>query len=159
MLQHPSRAYSITKTLHPQLVGVSKKPARTGSGPNPANPHPPSVRHRRPSAVGSRHHLFSFAFADSVVLFLAVTGVVRAAAVAQCIPLRRRQRQRHRLQLFIATFSSTISPSLCHHSHHYQPQSSAMSDNVEINSSSAPDLSRNVEDKLIMRLRKFQCQP
>ncbi|KAK9180368.1 hypothetical protein WN943_029577 [Citrus x changshan-huyou] len=39
-------------------------------------------------------------------------------------------------------------PLLCNHSHHYQPQqSSAMSDNVEINSSSAPVLSHNVEDK------------
>ncbi|KAH9761464.1 reverse transcriptase Ty1/copia-type domain-containing protein [Citrus sinensis] len=77
---------------------------------------------------------------------MAVTGVVRVAAAAQYSPLRRRQR--HRLQLSIATLSSTISPSLCHHSHHYQlQQSSAMSDNVKINSSSAPDLSCNVEDK------------
>ncbi|KAK9199692.1 hypothetical protein WN944_014884 [Citrus x changshan-huyou] len=52
-----------------------------------------------------------------------------------------------------ATVSNSLSPlsqppSLYHHSHHYQPhQSSAMSDNVEINSSSAAVLSRNVEDK------------
>ncbi|KAH9782451.1 BED-type domain-containing protein [Citrus sinensis] len=88
-------------------------------------------------------------------LVAAVAGVVRAAAAAQCSPLWRRQRQRRHLQLSIATLSSTISPSLYHHSHHYQPQSSAMSDNVEINSSSAPDLSRNVEDKTDNEVEKI----
>ncbi|KAK9190756.1 hypothetical protein WN943_019366 [Citrus x changshan-huyou] len=95
------------------------------------------------------HYLYCLLSYKRMAHVAAVTGVVRAAAAAQCIPLRRRQRQCHRLQLSIATLSSTISPSLCHHSHHYQPQQSiAMSDNVEINSSSAPDLSRNVEDKI-----------
>ncbi|KAK9226300.1 hypothetical protein WN943_011347 [Citrus x changshan-huyou] len=78
------------------------------------------IRHLRPSALGIiSSHLHLLTRFCSVA---AVTGVVRAAAAAQCSPLWRRQRQRHRLQLSIATLSSTISPSLCHDSHHYQLQ-------------------------------------
>ncbi|KAH9761531.1 BED-type domain-containing protein [Citrus sinensis] len=117
-------------------------------------PSPSASTHRQSVTVAPRHSSVGIISSRLHLLtrfcsVAAVTGVVRAAAAAQCIPLRRRQRQCHRLQLSIATLSSTISPSLCHHSHHYQPQQSiAMSDNVEINSSSAPDLSRNVEDKI-----------
>ncbi|KAH9705537.1 BED-type domain-containing protein [Citrus sinensis] len=116
-------------------------------------PSPSASTHRQSVTVAPRHSSVGIISSRLHLLtrfcsVAAVTGVVRAAAAAQCIPLRRRQRQCHRLQLSIATLSSTISPSLCHHSHHYQPQSIAMSDNVEINSSSAPDLSRNVEDKI-----------
>ena len=88
-------------------------------------PSPSASTHRQSVTLGSRQSASSLLVWHLQTRFCsvaAVTRVVRAAAAAQCSPLRRCQRQRHCLQLSIATLSSTISPSLCHHSHHYQPQ-------------------------------------
>ncbi|KAK9175276.1 hypothetical protein WN944_027282 [Citrus x changshan-huyou] len=85
---------------------------------------PPTV------TVAHWHHLFSFA---DLAWHAALLGCSISSAVSTTV----------------SNSPSPLSqpPSLYHHSHHYQPQSSAMSDNVEINSSSGLVLSRNVEDK------------
>ncbi|KAK9191770.1 hypothetical protein WN943_020385 [Citrus x changshan-huyou] len=108
--------------MHLNIVELTPVVCVTTLPPSPsASTHRQSVtfapRHSALGIISSRLHLLT-----RFCSVAAVTGVVRAAAAAQCSPLRRRQRQCHRLQLSIATLSSTISPSLCHHSHHYQPQ-------------------------------------